>query len=91
MIPFLPFLLIPFIWIPNGTSYEQVQITYDSIDSMKGMYSMGKDGIHHISFNPDFVFTHDPLAGNVWNHEVYHAWGISHAEMLWWSVEGSKR
>jgi hypothetical protein len=99
MIPLL-FFLISFIWVPVDDGYEKIPIVYGEImqcgsylksngDWIKGCYD-NKKGQKQISFDPQFVFART-IDSTVWDHEVMHAWGMSHAEMRWHFVEGQYR
>lgn len=96
MIQFL-FLLISSIWIPVGDSYQEIPITYGEIkvcagySAAEGAFIKGCWQDQSLQFHPYFIYSYDSLAGSVWNHEVQHAWGIGHSEMLWWTVEGQYR
>ena len=100
MIPII-FLLITSIWVPvNGTDYQQIPIIYGEIpvcggysidngDIIKGCHTKAPN-LWFIQIDERYMFER-ATCGNVWTHELCHAFGMSDAEMLWWEKEGQYR
>ena len=89
-------LLITSIWVPDSYynedmeieyGYREVPITYGvekpcGFEVMKGCYMSSANP--YIEFQYYDLFSKPECALSVWDHEVLHAWGISHTEMQLW-------
>ena len=93
-------LLITSIWIPDSYynedmeieyGYKQVPINYLSIDEdpcdnpkMRACYMSQENPYIEFRENDPLLYEYGKCAPSIWEHEVLHAWGVTHAEMQLW-------
>jgi hypothetical protein len=93
-------LLITSIWVPDSSyndnmeieyGYRQVPINYLDIDedpcdnpNMRACYMSQENPYIDFKKNDPLLFEKSKCGISSWDHEILHAWGISHTEMQLW-------
>jgi len=93
-------LLITSIWVPDSYynenmeveyGYKQIPINYLDMDedpcgnpAMRACYMSQEDPYIEFRENDPLLHKYGKCIPSMWDHEVLHAWGITHAELQRW-------
>lgn len=88
MTPLFLLFLVSSIFIPTDHGYDEIPVVYAKLGFCDGYLGEIKGCFFSyneykvIVIDPDHIYDPAYLGYNVFTHEVLHAWGYSHSEML---------